>query len=48
MLPKATLLPGFSTVQSLGMGFTIMLQLSERVLICTEPGSTTVMLEFAT
>lgn len=46
-LPKATLMPGFSTAQTLGMGFTIMLQLAERVLICTEPGSTTVMLEFA-
>lgn len=45
LLPKAMLVPGFSTKQTLGMGFTIMLQLAERVLVCTEPGSTTVLLE---
>jgi anti-sigma regulatory factor (Ser/Thr protein kinase) len=45
-LPKATLVPGFSTAQTLGMGFTIMLQLADRVLICTRPGSTSVLLEF--
>lgn len=44
-LPKAMLVPGFSTKQTLGMGFTIMLQLAERVLVCTEPGSTTILLE---
>jgi ligand-binding sensor protein/anti-sigma regulatory factor (Ser/Thr protein kinase) len=46
-LPKATLVPGFSTAASLGMGFTIMLQLCERVLLCTRPGRTVVVLEFA-
>lgn len=46
-LPKATLVPGFSTAASLGMGFTIMLQLCERVLLCTRPGRTEVVLEFA-
>lgn len=45
-LPKATLMPGFSTKQSLGMGFTIMLDLSERVMLSTEPGHTVVVLEF--
>ena len=46
-LPKATLVRGFSTAASLGMGFTIMLQLSERVLLATRPGHTQVVLEFA-
>lgn len=46
-LPRATLQPGFSTASSLGMGFTIMLQVCERVLLSTRPGRTTVVLEFA-
>jgi ligand-binding sensor protein/anti-sigma regulatory factor (Ser/Thr protein kinase) len=46
-LPKATLVRGFSTAASLGMGFTIMLQLCERVLLCTRPGRTEVVLEVA-
>ena len=46
-LPRATLVPGFSTAASLGMGFTIMLQLCERVLLTTRPGRTVVVLEFA-
>jgi anti-sigma regulatory factor (Ser/Thr protein kinase)/PAS domain-containing protein len=46
-LPKATLQRGFSTASSLGMGFTIMLQVCERVLLSTHPGRTTVVLEFA-
>jgi ligand-binding sensor protein/anti-sigma regulatory factor (Ser/Thr protein kinase) len=46
-LPRATLVPGFSTAASLGMGFTIMLQLCERVLLATRPGKTVVTLEFA-
>ena len=46
-LPRATLVPGFSTAASLGMGFTIMLQLCERVLLTTRPGHTVVVLEFA-
>jgi ligand-binding sensor protein/anti-sigma regulatory factor (Ser/Thr protein kinase) len=45
-LPRATLVPGFSTAASLGMGFTIMLQLCERVLLTTRPGRTVVTLEF--
>ena len=47
-LPRATLLPGFSTQASLGMGFTIMLDLADRVLLTTRPGRTEVVLEFAT
>lgn len=46
-LPRATLQRGFSTASSLGMGFTIMLQVCERVLLSTHPGRTTVVLEFA-
>jgi hypothetical protein len=46
-LPRATLVSGFSTVSSLGMGFTIMLQTCERVLLSTRPGRTSVVLEFA-
>ncbi len=46
-LPKATLVSGFSTAQTLGLGFTIMLQLCDRVLISTRPGSTTVILEIS-
>lgn len=46
-LPRATLQRGFSTVPSLGMGFTIMLQVCERVLLNTRPGRTSVVLEFA-
>jgi anti-sigma regulatory factor (Ser/Thr protein kinase) len=44
-LPRATLVPGFSTAASLGMGFTIMLQLSDRVLLSTRPGHTEIVLE---
>jgi ligand-binding sensor protein/anti-sigma regulatory factor (Ser/Thr protein kinase) len=47
-LPKATLVSGFSTAASLGMGFTIMLKLCERVLLSTRPGHTEVVLEVAT
>ncbi|MBE0476147.1 MAG: PAS domain S-box protein [Coriobacteriia bacterium] len=46
-LPKATLTAGFSTKPSLGMGFTIMLELCERVMLTTQPGNTTVVLEMA-
>lgn len=46
-LPKATLLAGYSSTQTLGMGYTIMLDLADRVLLATEPGHTEVVLEFA-
>jgi PAS domain S-box-containing protein len=46
-LPRATLVSGFSTAASLGMGFTIMLQLCDRVLLSTRPGRTEVGLEWA-
>lgn len=46
-LPRAALVPGFSTIASLGMGFSIMLQLTERVLLTTRPGRTQLVLEVA-
>lgn len=45
-LPKATLVPGYSSVATLGMGFTIMLQLSDRLMLATGPEGTTLALEF--
>lgn len=47
-LPKATLMNGFSTRKSMGVGFTIMLDIAERVLLSTQPGNTTVVLEIIT
>lgn len=44
-LPKATLAAGFSTKVSLGMGFTIMLEICDRILLATEPGFTCIVLE---
>lgn len=44
-LPRATLAAGFSTKGSLGVGFTLMLDLSSRVLLSTQPGNTTLVLE---
>ena len=44
-LPKATLLSGFSTSKSLGVGFDVMLEFSDRVLLFTEPGKTMIVLE---
>lgn len=45
-LPRATLVSGFSTQQTLGMGFTIMLNICERVVIATGSEGTSVLLEF--
>lgn len=46
-LPKATLTAGFSTKHTLGLGFTIMLDLSDRLLLASAPGCTEVVLEFS-
>ncbi len=46
-LPKAALVPGFSTKQTLGMGFTIMLGVADRVLLTTRTGLTIIALEVA-
>jgi len=45
-LPKATLVPGFSTMRSLGMGFTIMLDLCRKVFLSTGDFGTMIVLEF--
>jgi len=45
ILPKAALMAGFSTKQSIGMSFSIMLDLSDRVLLSTQPGGTISVLE---
>jgi PAS domain S-box-containing protein len=44
-LPAAILVPGFSTKVSLGMGYSMMLKLSDRVWLSTGPEGTTVQIE---
>ncbi|MCE5198323.1 MAG: PAS domain S-box protein [Armatimonadota bacterium] len=44
ILPKATLLRGFSTKPSMGLGYSIMLEVSDQVLLKTGPHGTTVIL----
>jgi anti-sigma regulatory factor (Ser/Thr protein kinase) len=44
-LPKATLLPGFSTTQTLGFGFTLMMELTDRIFLSVTPDGTTLVLE---
>lgn len=44
-LPRAALVPGYSSTTSLGMGFTIMLAECDRVLLATTPSGTRVVLE---
>lgn len=43
-LPGATLRRGFSTIKSLGMGYSIMLDSSDRIFLSTGPDGTTVVL----
>jgi anti-sigma regulatory factor (Ser/Thr protein kinase) len=43
-IPSAMLRRGYSTKASLGMGFSIMLDASDRVLLSTGPEGTTVIL----
>lgn len=43
-LPSATLRRGFSTTTSMGMGYSIMLDVSDKVLLCTGSDGTTVIL----
>lgn len=45
ILPKATLLSGFSTKKSLGIGFSIMLEMADRVLLSTDTNGTTLVIE---
>jgi anti-sigma regulatory factor (Ser/Thr protein kinase) len=44
-LPKATLLAGFSTTQTLGFGFTLMMELTDRIFLSVTPDGTTLVLE---
>jgi PAS domain S-box-containing protein len=44
-LPNTILQPGFSTKVSLGMGYTLMLGLADRVWLATEPEGTVVQVE---
>ena len=44
ILPRAVLLRGFSTKPSLGLGYTVMLDVSDRVLLTTGEHGTTVVL----
>ncbi|TJY42855.1 anti-sigma regulatory factor [Cohnella pontilimi] len=45
LLPKTTLLAGYSTKKSLGQGFTLMMKMTEQVLLSTIPdeGSTLIL-----
>lgn len=45
ILPSAALRRGFSTQLSMGLGYSVMLELSDRVLLKTRPEGTTVVLE---
>jgi anti-sigma regulatory factor (Ser/Thr protein kinase) len=45
LLPKATLIQGFSTTKTMGMGFTIMLEVCDRVLLATSASGSVVVLE---
>ncbi len=44
ILPRAVLLRGFSTKPSLGLGYSIMLDVSDRMLLSTGPSGTNVVL----
>ncbi|HYF95695.1 MAG TPA: ATP-binding protein [Symbiobacteriaceae bacterium] len=44
LLPLATLLPGFSTKPSLGLGFTAMLKCMDRVVLASSPKGVTILL----
>lgn len=46
-LPKATLLKGYSTRASMGLGFTIMHELADKIYLFTAPSGTVVILEMA-
>jgi anti-sigma regulatory factor (Ser/Thr protein kinase) len=46
-LPRATLLKGYSTRASMGLGFTLMHELADRLYLNTGPHGTTVILEMA-
>ncbi|WP_176560236.1 ATP-binding protein [Brevibacillus dissolubilis] len=45
-LPKATLIRGYSTVDTLGAGFHVMLEYSDRILVNSSPQGTKIVLEW--
>lgn len=45
-LPKMTLQAGYSTKKSMGQGFTLMMKMASRVLLCTSPKGTILILCF--
>lgn len=44
-LPKVAVMPGYSTKASMGLGYTLMLEVSDRVSLATGPTGTIVVLE---
>ncbi len=46
-LPRATLMKGFSTRQSMGLGFTIMHELADKIYLSTSADGTALILEMA-
>lgn len=46
-LPRAVLVAGYSKKRSLGMGFTVMLDVADALLLATGPDGTTIVLEVA-
>lgn len=45
-LPKNTLLAGYSTKNSMGQGFTLMMKMAKQVLLCSTPKGSTLILIF--
>jgi len=44
-LPKVALMPGFTTMASMGLGYTLILEVCDHVRLATGPTGTTVILE---
>jgi putative nucleotidyltransferase with HDIG domain len=47
-LPKSTLMQGYSTKLSLGQGYKLMLNYSDKLILCTNSSGTSIILEFKT
>lgn len=47
LLPHLALWRGYSTQNSMGMGFSVMIDLADRVLLCTDAGGTLVLIEMS-
>lgn len=46
LLPNTALMAGYSTKKSLGQGFTLMMKMSEQVLLATSPNGSSIILVF--